>query len=90
VTSDELLAIQKLVVEPVDRANREATEEIKKLLADHVIEQNSRLADHEQRIKTLEGVKAKALFVWSLVVMVATLLGRYTWENLIKPLVGQR
>lgn len=91
LTDDQLLAIQKLVVEPVDRANREAISEIRDLLSSYVAKQASSIANHEERIAGLEAVKHKALAVWTAVIagatFVATFVAKAIWDGWLKPII---
>ena len=89
LTDDQLLAIQKLVVEPVDRANREAISEIRQLLDSNVVDQSKQLRNHEDRIAGLEAIKHKALAVWTAIIAAVTFATTFAakaiWDEWLRP-----
>lgn len=83
MTGDELEQIKRIL----DPAVRETVRDV---LEDVVRPFSERLSAVEAEMETMRQIRGKVLVVWTGIAMVATLIGKALWENLISPLINNR
>lgn len=69
---EDLQTINEILIERVEKTTQRGIDEIRGIVADSMTAQNKRIDEHENRLVSLEGVKHKALFVWTFIVAAAT------------------
>lgn len=90
LSAEDWKAISDVLVNRVENVVDERMDRMETALAAHTADQSKRLSDHEQRIAALEGVKKKALIVWTFLVATTTFAINYVYETWIKPAIGQK